>query len=530
MPLPANTANVFSRSFLESLESDFRTALLEILPDLNQDMIADVFSGIAAYVSSQSGGAESDDQSDLVNSLTDLLTAPQVSANPALSDFQQKAVSLGANLGLSDTFNGIGLIRQLLAAVPFVTPGEAAAFTTVTATGQLVSNGNPQIPNQLKWTQLNTKANGKTSTAVTFAFADSFAIPGLETGRAKTLFASALQTWADYAPLDFFEIENPGLGNAVDIWAQSASIDGPGSTLAFAYFPSIGDITFDLGESWTEPLFLETAVHELGHSLGLAHEDGTEAIMNSVLANRFVGADRPFLLTDDINGIRSLYGAGLGSVKTLAMPLLAPNLVVNGSFEDVPIGPGESAVYKPIKGWSVLSGLGIQVDKRTELLGAAAEGVAWATLDVYGQNSTIGQNIDTVTGQTYRLSGSYRGRGQLLNTADIQVFWEGQQVDVLTGGGLDEWLRFDYEVKGGDRTVSTLAFRAVGPVDSIGGFIDNISVTAKASPLTLAEVDSLGAGATQSLPDDLGSASAFTTEPSSSDPTASPFPTVSSFV
>jgi len=68
----------------------------------------------------------------------------------------------------------------------------------------------------------------------------------------------------------------------------------------------------------------------------------------------------------------------------------------------------------------------------------------------------------------------------------VEVFWEGKKLDTLTGGGKGEWLTFDYEVIGGDRSVSTLAFRAIGPSDSVGGFIDNIIVT-EVIPLELAE-------------------------------------------
>lgn len=575
MSLPAVTANVLSDSLLETLEEtlelEFQAALAEIAPDLDQEAIAEIFSDIAAYIESE-GGASSD--------LTSLLTAAQTAVSKP-ADFQQKVASLSLSSGLGGVRTE--LIRQFLAAGPFVnlsgllpqqqsvieafspaelapahipdasaaapcccplcsksisTPESAAAFTTVTSTGQLVSNGTSQVANSLKWDRLNTKADGKTSTAVTFAFDNSFTFAGIETSRAKTLFASALQTWADYAPIDFFEIENPVSGDAVDIWAQSAIIDGPGTTLAFAYFPSIGDITFDTDEGWTESLFLETAVHELGHSLGLAHEDGKAAIMNSVLANRFAGVSQPFLLEDDINGIRSLYGAGIGSVQTLAGPFLkenaqlvlpAPNLVVNGSFEEVPLAAGEYGVYSRIKGWAVFSGAGLQVDKRTELLGAAAEGIAWATLDVYGQNSTIGQNIDTVTGQTYSLSVNYTGGGQPLGTTGIDVFWEGQRIDTLTGGGQGEWTTFDYEVQGSVRPVSSLIFRAVGPSDNIGGFIDNISVTAKVAAIAPDVTTALGTS-TQQQQTDQGPGSDFTPDPSISSLMASPFTAVVDFV
>ena len=61
--------------------------------------------------------------------------------------------------------------------------------------------------------------------------------------------------------------------------------DGPGGTLAHAYFPQFGgDAHFDESEYWTINSFrgtnlLQTAAHEFGHSLGLSHSDVSAALM-----------------------------------------------------------------------------------------------------------------------------------------------------------------------------------------------------------------------------------------------------------
>ncbi len=396
----------------------------------------------------------------------------------------------------SNTFNG-SVFNRITGV-----PDNAAAFVTVGRDGSRIENGITFGASQLKWTRPDGKSDGRGATVVTYAFDNDFRIDGVSTSRAKELFEEALQIWADYAPIDFQEEKDPGTGNQVDIYVQSEEIDGRSGTLAFAYFPSVGDITFDTGELWNDIMFLETTVHELGHSLGLDHEDGRDAdgnniaIMNSVLGNQFKNKPAA-LLQDDINGISSLYGKGEGSVTRLDGTLVstkdtsepsvvednssrvlpAVNLVTNGSFEDVPVKVGESEVYKTVKGWSTISGAGFQVDRRPDSGGEAAEGTAWVELDAFGQNATIGQNIDTVTGQTYNVSVDFSNGGRPESTTSIQVFWEGKQVDTLSGGGKGEWRRFDYELAGSDRTVSTLAFRAIGPSDSVGGFIDNIVVT-----------------------------------------------------
>lgn len=385
-------------------------------------------------------------------------------------------------------------------------PAKGAAFTTVGSNGERVSNGTvnglPFTGSQLKWN--NTDSTG--ATLVTFAFDNSFGVNGVSTERAKTLFASALQTWADYAPLDFVETADPGSGDQVDIFAQSAAIDGLGKTLAYTYFPTVGDVTYDTAEVWTESSFLETTVHELGHALGLDHEDNAPAIMNSVLGNRYNNVNRPFLFDDDINSIRSLYGSGKGTVVTLnplpvtpvtPEPAIAtgPDLVTNGSFEDVPVNVGESAGYRQVKGWSTIFGDGFWVDRRPETVGQAADGTAWANLDMNGKNSTIGQNIDTLTGQSYGLSVDFSNGGESDSTTSIEVFWEGVKLDTLSGGGKGSWRHFDYDVQGGNRSVSTLAFRAIGPADNVGGFIDNIVVKAAKEALVTPLDQDLGAAA-----------------------------------
>jgi len=411
----------------------------------------------------------------LLNSLTFLSGARQ-------TDFSQK-FSQGFSQGFSQTPSVFSNLVGL--------PEKAAAFTTVSQSGQRIDNDDSSsTPNVRKWLRTDGKADGRKATTVTFAY-NNFQLNGISTLQAKMLFATALQTWANHSPLDFVEVADPGAGDLVDIYVTAESIDGVSGTLAYAFFPENGDITFDADENWTANRFLETAVHEIGHSLGLDHEDDTDAIMNSTLRNRF-SSGSAFLLEDDINGIRSLYGSGEGSVTTLdihTQPIAlapAPNLVINGSFEDIPLDIGEYGMYKRIVGWSTISGIGLQVDKRAAIAGAAAEGSAWVELDIYRQNSTIGQNIDTLTGQTYQLSVDFSNGGRPDSTTAVEVFWEGKKLDTLTGGGKGEWLTFDYEVIGGDRSVSTLAFRAIGPSDSVGGFIDNIIVT-EVIPLELAE-------------------------------------------
>ncbi len=186
-----------------------------------------------------------------------------------------------------------------------------------------------------KWSQ----AGGLGST-VTITYSYSNLLDGrigLSAGTVKATIQEALSRWAAVAPLRFVEVPDAGpapstgdyiQGNGPMIRFGHLTIDGPSKTLAYGYYPGYsglsGDILFDDSENWsTNPNsghdLLEIAEHEIGHALGLAHEPppsagGLDAIMNPYYGSRFHGLGTSYLLGDDINGIRALYGAGSGAV------------------------------------------------------------------------------------------------------------------------------------------------------------------------------------------------------------------------
>lgn len=161
----------------------------------------------------------------------------------------------------------------------------------------------------------------------------------------RSSIEEALGLWASVAPLNFVEVADNGLGYGVagaqfgQIRFRHVLINGQDPTpippqterdvaiaKAQAYFPGAGDfagdVEYDHGDRWQEigtlpqPDILGATIHELGHSLGLNHTSVVDANMYWIFT-RTSGLGTGRLHTDDIAGIRSIYGTGSGIVTSL---------------------------------------------------------------------------------------------------------------------------------------------------------------------------------------------------------------------
>ena len=187
------------------------------------------------------------------------------------------------------------------------------------------------------------------------------------------------------------------------------------------------------------------------------------------------------------------------------------NLIVNGSFEDPNIESGWQ-VFDSISGWKTTLGTGIEIQYNGVIPGVTAHaGNQYVELDSHGgddTNSTMVQSIDTILGQTYDVSFAYRNRpGTTLAQNGIEIYWNGS-LEYFIGDINDDaydyyetanhyinntndfynWQVLTFSVKGealytgldsfGNTLVGydNLSFSAIGTDDTLGGFVDSVSM------------------------------------------------------
>lgn len=190
-------------------------------------------------------------------------------------------------------------------------------------------------------------------------------------------------------------------------------------------------------------------------------------------------------------------------------------LITNGSFEDttgVIIGNhGNWKVFDSITGWETVSGRGIEIETNPTLGSVdAQDGFNYVELDSYN-NSAMSQLLTGLTtGSKYELNFYYHARtNNGGNDNGINIFWDeapGATLDTFTFNNevlsIDDVKYSDTTAQGATRaadgwfhysldlwaTSSTMAltFAADGLQNSLGGFIDNVSLKAVPEPQSLA--------------------------------------------
>lgn len=159
-------------------------------------------------------------------------------------------------------------------------------------------------------------------------------------------------------------------------------------------------------------------------------------------------------------------------------PTAGGNLLTNGGFEAPALGNGAWNVFPSIPGWRTTAGPGVEV--QAGAAGAPAEGRQLAELDSNAP-SAIAQDVNTSPRQRYEIRLSFAARGGTARgTNRLAIVWEGQVIARVDADGMGSdqprWVTVSYFVTARGRQ-ATLELRDEGAADSLGTYVDNVSVT-----------------------------------------------------
>lgn len=171
----------------------------------------------------------------------------------------------------------------------------------------------------------------------------------------------------------------------------------------------------------------------------------------------------------------NLAAAALASTALFASPAAhAVNLLANGSFEQPPSTVNQ---YAAIPGWTKTCGTSVEIQSLVGTGLTPFDGNQWWESDGV-DNTCLAQTVATTFNQVYQLTFAHSPRPGVVDNS-VQVYWNGNLLDTAVATGVGNtntaWQVGIYNVVAYGPT-ATLEFRAIGPANALGGYIDGVSL------------------------------------------------------
>lgn len=297
--------------------------------------------------------------------------------------------------------------------------------------------------------------------------------------------ARAFKMWSDVSPLSFTHKKSGPVN--IDIQfvrgehGDGDPFNGPGGTLAHAFFPRYGgDAHFDDEEKWTIDEYngvnlFQVAAHEFGHSLGLSHSD----VRRSLMAPFYRGFEPGFQLDrDDIDGVQALYGAVHRTTKAPSKGSRKPAQPGPDLCQDAAIDAatrtedGSSYVFKGDYYWKIeTDGIADGYPRRISddwggLPGHIDAALTWSdgkTFFFKGNNYWRFRNKQVSKGYPQRISVGFQG---IPDNVDAALVWSGNGKTYFFKGA--QYWRYD------SRSEVPVSDRYPQPISNWNGLPDHL--------------------------------------------------------
>ncbi|HOX25419.1 MAG TPA: matrixin family metalloprotease [Candidatus Krumholzibacteria bacterium] len=249
----------------------------------------------------------------------------------------------------------------------------------------------------------------------------------------KAMFAGMFNDWGKHIGVSYQEVADDGadfpsaggvLGSRGDVRIGAHNIDGTNGTLAYNFFPNVGDMVLDTSEYWSAAtgnfVFMRNICrHEHGHGIGLNHvvPENCQKLMEAYICTGFDGPQ-----DDDIRGGMRFYGdafelnnnaaaaTDLGTLSGSYSPEWPVSLTTSVDFDYFRFstsGPAELDVtIDPVGGRYLLDGVMVQTDEVIDLAFRVLGGLNGADILIDVNDTGLGLN-ETVVDFPLPAAGDY---------------------------------------------------------------------------------------------------------------------------